>query len=872
MKRSLTKYSPSFFTKLTKLRYILPILLLTCFLAYGLSLDMYFWKDDFALMIKAQHPEEPVGFFGPGLKGDGAYRYITIPFTLLYPHLGLNAWAYFLIGILLYFAAATGLFILALEIFEDRFKAFLTAFIFSSGFIGGDSIYGLTNSYQTSWVIFLLTICLTLFIKSFKSHNLGLYVLSVFAFAISLETGFIRAHGFFLIILSAVFLYVDRIEFRKIAAFFLKIIPFFLVFKHFYLNSDPVRTGLSQFNMSLESGKYEYFFNPLITYVNVFLSTPVIKWSLNTVNRAIGRNIDADKYQLVLLFVFLLGLGLLIGFLLLKKKLTNINSQNRRNLSILFFSLSLTAGSFIGVFYIGAASTYLESTHRYLTTALIGISFFWVSFFSLLFSFLKHKAVNHALLIAVSTIVLAHLVLGNSYALESIKNRTEPQKEFFVQLKKEIPVISKNTFLYFEVSNKNNSNGKFGNIFGAGSVGGSPEITMHYDGVDRYDVFTTIADFKDFLQKLKENKGTIENSYAFYFDDNKLINKTLQLREILKKGNTTPVEFGENLTQEVKLPDRSGGGHLENTSLELNFPEGIFSLTDGLLKFNLKINTKKFEDMKIDTLDKKDEEYLKYLLAKNRIKKKSKAAASNHFQNQVEQNLVDGKIETTWMVHRGPWHNFVNKVTNEAQFVEIYLDQTINLGGMLFTNGHNLRTPTSYRILVEDVDGWKEVKKTDLSAAKATNEIWFDKFGPELTNSVRIEILKSESGDAPQLAELELIEEEFSGLDFKRAQQIEIDPSVLLKKNPSSQLVKEYFRQNGKISFSYLTDKDNDYNVPTVNIGIKGLDETYSYEIPIPGSGTNLIKGKFFNLNFPADFIFSDFEYVNPSLDQLTSK
>lgn len=871
MKRSLIKYSPLFFEKLTKLRYILPILLITCLLAYGLSLDMYFWKDDFALMIKAQHPEEPVGFFGPGLKGDGAYRYITIPFTLLYPYLGLTAWAYFFIGILLYFAAATGLFILALEIFDDRFKAFLTALVFSSGFIGGDSIFGLTNSYQTSWVIFFLTICLTLFIKSFKSLNLWLYILSVFAFTVSLETGFIRAHGFFLIVLSTAFLLVEEIEFKKIVAFFLKIIPFFLIFKHFYLNSDPARTGVSQFNMSLESGKYDYFFNPLITYVNMFLPTPLIKSSLNIVDRVIGRNIDAVKYQLVLLLVFLLGLGLLIGYLLLKKQLTNKNSQNRRNLSILFFSLTLTAGSFIGVFYIGAASTYLESTHRYLTTALIGVSFFWVSFFSLLFSFVKHKAVNYALSTAVLTVVLLYLVLGNSYALEGIENRTEPQKDFFTQLKKELPVISKNTFLYFEVSNKNNSNGKFGNIFGAGSVGGSPEITMHYDGVDRYDVFTSVADYKDFLQKLKENKGTIENSYAFYFDDNKLINKTTQLREILKKGKTTPLEFGEGMTQEVRPPAKKEG-NLEHTSLEFDFPEGIFSLTDGLLKFNLKIDTKKFEDKKIDTLDKEDEEYLEYLLSKNRIKKKSKAAASSHFQNQVEQNLFDGKTETTWMTHRGPWHNFVNKVTNEAQYVEIYLDQTINLGGIIFTNGHNLRTPTSYRILVKERNGWKEVKKTDLSAAKLTYEIWFDKFGPELTDSVRIEILKSESGDAPQLAELELVEEEFSGLDFRRAQQIETDPSVLLKKNPSSQVVKEYFRQNGKISFSYLTDKDNDYNVPMINIGIKGLNETYSYEIPIPGNGTYLIKGKFFNLNFPADFIFSDFEYINPSLYQLTSK
>lgn len=827
---------------------------------------MYFWKDDFALMIKAQNPEEAVGFFGPGLKGDGAYRYITIPFALLYPTFGLNAFWYFLVGILLYFLATAGVFYLALEVFNNRFKAFLAALIFASGYIGADSIFGLTNSYQTSWVILSLTFCLKFFIRSFNSNGFGFYLTSIFLFMISLETGYIRAHGFFLIVLSTAILVIDKISFKKIPEFILKIIPYFLIFKHFYLSSAPAQVGSSQFSKSIESGNYDYFYNPLITFINVFIPTPLLMQGNKLFNDLLNRNTGFMKFQLLILAAFLLLLFILIIFFYLRKYFDK-NSENVTDLRVLLFSLGTIAGSFLGVFYIGAASTYLESTHRYLSTALIGAAFFWVSIFSLIFS--KTKKNDAKVFVSVLTLCVLLIFYGNTYALESINTRTKPQKDFFSQLKKEIPEIKDKTFLYFDVSNKNNSNGKFGNIFGAGSVGGSAEITMHYPGVDRYEVVTSINDFQDFARKINREKGDIENSHWFYFEDNKLTNKTEQFRQILNSGKTNFLHL-KQITHEVKLIKKADQFEIENTSLEvdlLNLP----SLSDGILKFNLTVQPN--EPLENSTrLPQEDEKYLQYLLTKSRIKGNSKALVLNNFQNHYPENLFDGKLETAWMADRGPWHNLTHGITDQIQFIEISIDEPINLGGVLFTNGHSLRTPTSYRFLIKENNNWKEIKKTEFKEAKATNEIWFDGIGPVLTKDLRIELFNSSSGDAPQLAELELVDAQFKDLDFKRALAIETDPSLLLKKYPNSPLVKDYFGLNGKLSFVYLSDKDNDYNSPAINFGIKGFDQTYNYEIKIPAGGTHLIKGKFFNLNFPAKYIFSDFEFINPRLSYYLDK
>jgi hypothetical protein len=839
---------------------------------------MYFWKDDFAVMIKAASPEEAVGFLGPGLKGEGAYSYVSTPFSLLYPTFGLNPFWYFLVGLILYYLSSVAVFYLAKEIFKDNFKALLVSLIYSAGYIGADTIYGLMNSYQSSWITIFLCISLILFIRSFEKPGILKYILSLALFYLSLETGYIRAHGFFLIVLATAFIVIIRVNINEILWFAIKLLPFFLIFRKFYLSTVTAGVGSSRLTQAISENNYDYFLNPFITFGNLIFPSHIVIAAKSLIYYLNGKNYQESKIYVLLSILFIVfNLSILPLFYFLIKNKKEVKELFLNNLRIMLFGITSAVGSFIGVFYIAAASSSLNSTHRYLTTALIGLAFYWIGLISLFVLIIFHKkklvAIQSAILLACSfAIILTYMVLANIYTIENIIWRTYPQKKFFTQLKTHIPALTEKSFIYIDYSNKNGSNARIGNIFGTGMVGGSPEIAVHY-GVDRYSVVSSIGSFKDFIARYKLEKGNLDNTYAMYFEDNNLIDYTSSFREILKNGKTGQLSISQlglegekEYIHKVWLENNNstGGLDIKNNLFEIDFPKNTSSLGGGILKFDLKIIPQISTES--SQLTGEDEAYLQYLLSKSKIKNNSTAKVLNHFQDQTEDNLFDGKNETNWMADRGDWHNLIHKITSDIQFIEVSLKNPINLGGILFMNGHNLRTPTSYRILIKENGNWKEIKETDLAAPKNSGEVWFDKIEPILTSEVRIEILNSSSGDAPQLAEIELVESQFSDLDFNKALQIETDPSVILRKNPGSPAVKDYFGLNGKLSFSYLSNKDNYYNVPDINFRIKGLDGDFSYEIPIPANGTNLIKGKFFNLNFPGHYIFSNFQYINPPI------
>lgn len=850
-----------------KFRWVFLILLITTFLAYGLTLDMYFWKDDFALMIKAMHPEESVGFFGPGFKGDGAYRYVTTPFALLYPIFKLNPAPYFLVGTLLYFIASLSVYFLALTIFEDKRRAFLTALIFSSGFIGADSIFGLTNSYQTSWTIALLCLVLTLLVKHFKSGNWLLYLLSVILFYWTLELGYIRAHGFFIIILSTIFLVLRKINLKEIIFFVMKMIPFFFIFRNFYLLNVVATNSSKKFLEIISSTDIVFFVNPFITFVNVFFPNILVEQGVLLISRLTKSTYNIENIYILMGLLFIVANIFLI--LWTRKKIKNYLKNT--HIRVILFSLMAIVGSFIGVFYIGAGTTYLNSTHRYLATTLLPLSFYWMALFSEV-SILKRD--SKILTFSIIVISITFIILGNVYALDQIRGRTNPQKNFFGQLKNYLPEIYDKTFLHFDVSNLNNSQGKFGNIFGAGSVGGSPEISLHYN-VDRYSIVTSINSFDDFLNKFQKEKGKLSNTYALYYDNENLVNHTEEFRRILENGETIPLSLqdiglsGDEFRVSSKLNQKQT---FESPNLSINFPKTTISLTPMILGFDLKIKPLliSWENF-VETKNPPELIYFEYLLARKRYYTTVRVSTFDHFQDFVAGNLIDQKPETTWMAARGSWHNIINKVTDQIQFIEITLDSRMNIGGILFTNGHQLRTPTAYQIMVSKGDGWEASKKAYVEN-KNSNEKWFEKIDPVLTDKVRVEILNSASGDAPQLSEVELIDAKFSSLDFDLADKVEFNPTVFIRSKASYELIKEYFSQNGKISFAFYSDKDNDFVNPPINVSVKGLENIYSYEVKIPANGQRLIMGKLYNLNLPAEYSFSNFKLHYPSLADLLNQ
>src|SRR3989344_1950221 len=134
------------FTKVLKYKtgiFSLILIFVLVFLAYGQTIKMFYWIDDWGMLFNMIHPTIFQGNFG-----HPAYRYNTTPFVFLYPFVGLDARIYFGLGLIQYFIAAVVVFLFARELTKSKLIALMAAMIFSSGYIGSYAMYRLSNSYQ----------------------------------------------------------------------------------------------------------------------------------------------------------------------------------------------------------------------------------------------------------------------------------------------------------------------------------------------------------------------------------------------------------------------------------------------------------------------------------------------------------------------------------------------------------------------------------------------------------------------------------------------------------------------------------------------------------------------------------------------------
>jgi hypothetical protein len=149
-------------------KFVALILLIVTLLAYGQTLQMYFWIDDNAVIYKLQHMDQIIGYWGKGLVGEGPYRHIIDQFVPFYPLFKTNPIPYYAVGIGLYYLAVLTIYFFVKKIVGSKPLAFCTALIFASGYIGSDSVYGITNSWQTLRGIIMTLATFSLYYKYIK--------------------------------------------------------------------------------------------------------------------------------------------------------------------------------------------------------------------------------------------------------------------------------------------------------------------------------------------------------------------------------------------------------------------------------------------------------------------------------------------------------------------------------------------------------------------------------------------------------------------------------------------------------------------------------------------------------------------------------
>lgn len=495
------------------MKMVLISLAIIVFLSYGLTLGMYIWQDDNAIMFKLQNLEEGGGNLGHGLYDRNTpYRGVIVPLVPLYYFFGLEPIGYFAAGLIVYFLASVTVYFLAKEISNNRDFAFGAAIIFAAGFIGGETLWRIYNSIHSILNIIFVCLSLIFYIRAVRRKNVIQYLISLFFFWIAIETGYVRAHGIVFLILGLELIFYLNFNLIKSIA---RIVPFVGLYYYYYggnADSGPVNALITKI---FSDGKIEILFAPFITLKNIII--PDIFYVPDWLFMAV----------LILLLIW-------------------------KRSRILWFSVIFMMQSYL-VPFIHNQGQIFASIHRYLTLSLVGLALFYSELFS---NFFKQKKFFFVAILIVAGI---HLYLIDKEQLRIVSHIGIPTRNFYRQLTEQLPDVPKDSAIYFDVAADAESQNQFYNFFGVGSMPEMTAIAIYYN-IDRYDL-TLPATFNELLSLLKNNKTTPDKIFTFYFDARDgLINTTGLARQGL---------FGQ--IPEVKINDLNAINLKYSSPLEFKF-------------------------------------------------------------------------------------------------------------------------------------------------------------------------------------------------------------------------------------------------------------------------------------------------------------
>lgn len=844
------------------------LFLVIIFLSFGLSTQFSLWQDDNALIFKLQHIEDSAGFFGPGILGLGAYRYIALPYYPIYQLFGLNLIIFYIWALFFYFLVTLVIYFFAQKVTGNRLLAVSSAAIFAAGFIGSDGILRLFNSIQTSYsVILALGVFFFLYRLSISKKFID-YLLANLFFFLSLEFSSIRTQYllFPIIIFWILFFFVGKKK-TEIVKTSLWLISFIMIYYSLLLaNPDPRIKVVEEFISGILSGQLVYTHSFWGTLGNMVIIEPISQLFFDLVGFV---SLDYSNKLLVLEAIFLVIANILINLILKKEKfliklffhfLTGIwliailiffhDSQLIFRHSLKEDTISIFA-SFIGglfliiiscliiiilkkdmkfakylifllswlLFNILAYATYLpfsplSTINRYLVHSLAAFSLFLPIIF---YSFLK----NHLLYkVVIILIVLISILFSINYQYQFLMQMSNYTKNFYRDLKGYVPEIKKGSVFYFDIADDEKSQQQFRDFFSVASMPDSTAIAVRY-GVDRYDLFLT-SNFEEFVETIIKNETSSNLVFSFFYKDGQLLNTSEITRQNLFNGD-------EKVVVDLQLDNSQ-----------------ISSVTPMILHFTASFSPNIGLKEKCPSELSSDQKKLLfgYLLSKKIFQEEVKVTASSQEKNLGVQFLIDGELETRWRGSRGWWHE------NEKEELVLDLGRTKLIGQLLWINGYANSTPIHYRIGVSvDQINWQEVKRVTAGGKKENNLLVIDNFVPAPTRFIKVVIEKTFDNDSPAISEIEAVEENFINIDKTKIRKIA--EGLYCPKNLEE--LADLNRFINKVGIegivSWQTDKSLD-NIVRFKLKADGSEEKYQIFLPSGGTKINNLKIESFPLNF----------------------
>ncbi len=495
----------------------------------------------------------------PSKEGWNLFTYYLTPYGsqdiimgLLYQNFGTNAFYYEVTAYFFRLIAAFSLYPLIFYLTKSKLATFFAVMFFSVTTIGFDST-GWLLTMPTYLTIAFFNFFLYTYILFHNTQKFKFLFISGLFFYLAYITASARMIGapMFIISLEIFWLFKNR-TISSLKYFVLRIIFFFgIIFiigntGHSLGNSadwfDRLNSGISTIQKLLSEGRSDFLLYPVVTIGGMFIPNfafPSIQ--INTKKEMLfsvalpaltiflflilvfKANITKLKKEDVFKSLVIAAIWIFIVFIIRKLNIISFSSSNlilmmitgglailiwvllsikyrsqKNILDSLFISFSWTLLSFF-LAWLWSPGSYIDSTHRYLTTSAIGISIFLATIISLGKTF-KNKLIISLVL---SLFIILHIVSTRTYINKLLDSHSQQIVDKIWSSMAYIPEVGKKPLvLYFERDSSN------GGILGDAVLFGFPfHIALLYNLTEEDTIPASMTEWKEVVSASIDGKS-----------------------------------------------------------------------------------------------------------------------------------------------------------------------------------------------------------------------------------------------------------------------------------------------------------------------------------------------------------------------------
>lgn len=869
-------------------KYFILFLLIIVLISYGQILSMYVWQDDNGLFFKLAHIQEKAGYLGPGPFGNGAYKYIQTPYIPIYHLFKFNTVAYFSFTLLIYFLATICVYKVFSIIFGKE-AGRLAGFLYAAGYIASDGFIRLFNSVITSVSIILISLLFLSYYKYYKDRNIKWYFLALALFFLATELIVGRTHYLIgtVLVFELLFLSFEK-PLKSLFYSFLRLVPYIYIFYYYYvLNGDHRSGNVKSLLVGLSKGEFYQLYSFITSYLNIvipdWITQAVIKlsiglnittWIVTLISLVLTYILlkDHAKRRILLpLFVFTIVIWKLLVNDFFSTQILNLQQQQ-------FFLIYLGGLAFIFTFIIfliiekykklylffiswvllnlAAYSAYnptitYESVNRYLAHSF----FAWIGVLGVVYLSSKKNSFSRKLVL---TLIIfwgvGNLITSTIYQNNILKNRSNPPKAFYNQLKEYVPTLSKGDILYFDVADTDQR--FFEEAFSVASMPETTAIAWRY-GLDRYDIqrFTNFKEFADDIKSQNVPQGKI---YTFFYKDQKLIDTTKETREALfNKTEPKELSFETNTDKEISFKESINSTAPIELFLDIEAtPISSQEITFPYQSKNYLVNAI-YDNPKLQNIA------INYAKFKSSFFKSAKFSSSTEWRERKLEYLFDQNPDTIWQADRVVWQK-----RNEHFIIDV--GSPVKINKLVWINGFGNNTPTNFKVEASlDNKNWKIVKEFNEIKRVDTKDPQVVEFEPEIARFIRMVITQTIGGDSPAIAEAWVIPFEFNNLNIREAEKFIKQPFDFIGSESDYNRLLSLLGYKGKVQIYWMSNKDIDFQTEfdrEVDIIFDGVER--EIKVIIPAGGTHLSKIKLMNATIPIKINVRDIKVRYLNIDE----